>query len=233
MFKRLIMLGLLSAVTVLTGCGLFEPDVPPAPPSQLEATQGSYVRSVLLVWIPSEGADRYEITRATNAEGDFELVAETAQAMYKDTEVGTGRTYWYRVRACSPSGCSEYTEAVSGYAVAEGADLPLPPTGISATDGEYDDRIRITWMEVTGATHYRVHRAEEKDGNYDELADTETPHLNDRTAEPEETYWYKVRSCNEHGCSTLSSADSGYRKPPSNDGPPPPPPGSVLDFGSH
>ncbi len=36
---------------------------------------------------------------------------------------------------------------------------PAAPTGVSASDGEFTDRIRVTWNSMNGADEYRVHRA--------------------------------------------------------------------------
>lgn len=35
---------------------------------------------------------------------------------------------------------------------------PAAPTGVSASDGTFADRVRVTWAAVTGATSYRVYR---------------------------------------------------------------------------
>jgi PKD repeat protein len=37
---------------------------------------------------------------------------------------------------------------------------PGIPTGVSASDGTYPDRVRVTWNPVVGATQYRVYRAD-------------------------------------------------------------------------
>lgn len=178
-------------------------------PTDLEATQGSYVRLVLLVWAPVEGADRYEILRARSAADEFTMIGQSNQALYEDTDVTAGRTYWYKVRACSPNGCSEPSEEASGYAASDGPKVPLPPTGVTATDGTHTDRVHISWEAVDGADEYLVHRADEQDAHYGPLASVETTSYDDATAEPGATYWYRVRTCDINGCSTMSSASRG------------------------
>ncbi len=86
------------------------------------------------------------------------------------------------------------------------------PMGLSATDGEHTDRVRISWDAVPGATRYEVHRAHSRYGEYYKIKETATTIYDNFDVTPGETYWYKVMACNDCGCSDFSESDSGYAR---------------------
>ncbi|MBC7317964.1 hypothetical protein H5T57_01740, partial [Candidatus Bipolaricaulota bacterium] len=87
---------------------------------------------------------------------------------------------------------------------------PPAPQNLSASDGEYADEIIVTWAAVRGATRYEVFRATSEDGEYEKIGETKLTRFSDTTASPNVLYWYRVRACNQFGCSSFSHADSGY-----------------------
>lgn len=204
-----------------SGCGDFcapvkgraHPRRVPSTPTDVQASQGTYADHIALMWSAVEGATYYEIYRAETVGGGFKLLATVEEPQYDDYEVTPGQTYWYKVRACNDSACSELSEAVSGYVMG----LPVP-TGVSATDGDYVDKIVITWNAVEGATSYIVYRAETEEGPFESIAEVEETSYEDLDVAPHKTYWYKVRACNADACSGLSEADEGKTA-----GPPLPP----------
>ena len=103
---------------------------------------------------------------------------------------------------------------------------PLPPTGVSASDGTYTDRVRVTWDAVAGATSYEVWR-----NNSDSSAaatriasSVAGTAYDDTTVVPGTTYWYWVKATSAHGTSAFSDSDSGRADP---GGQPPEPPENV------
>jgi fibronectin type 3 domain-containing protein len=91
------------------------------------------------------------------------------------------------------------------------ASPPPPPTGVSASDGSYTDRVRVVWNAASGATSYRVYRATSSGGAKTYLGAPTGTAFNDTSAVPGITYYYWVRSCNSAGCSGYSAYDTGYR----------------------
>ncbi len=86
------------------------------------------------------------------------------------------------------------------------------PTNVAASDGTYDNKVRISWSEVEYATHYRVYR-----GNSSmivALGDwTNDLFYNDNTALPGHTYTYYVKAATSSSgefSGTFSAGDSGY-----------------------
>jgi hypothetical protein len=89
---------------------------------------------------------------------------------------------------------------------------PPTPTGVTASDGLYTDRIYVSWNYVANATTYNVYRAVSAPTLYfTYLAyDVPSPFYNDFTATPGVKYYYKVRAINSYGMSWFSSDDGGY-----------------------
>mgnify|MGYP001073866422 FL=1 len=208
-------IGLLVMGLVLAGCGLLE-QMPPLPPdkapTELSASFGTELHSVILSWAPVERATSYQVFRAETAEGEFARIGATTAQSFQDRvgEGNQGRWYWYQVRACNAAGCGPRSEVVRGY-----AGRPPAPENVRATQGTYTDKIVISWDPVPGATHYHVHRDRSRDGDYRELvsAFVESNSVEDKEVRPATWYWYKVVACNRHGCSHLSAPAAGYCGP--------------------
>ncbi len=106
----------------------------------------------------------------------------------------------------------------------EGVDLPPPggvtvtsgyappaPTGVSASDGDYTDRVRVSWNSSSGASGYEVWRhISNSSGSASKIGDPLSSPYDDTTAVAGTTYYYWVKAVNAGGTSGFSSSDSGY-----------------------
>ncbi len=95
-----------------------------------------------------------------------------------------------------------------------GIDLsakPVFPEKVNATDGEYDSYIRITWEPVINADEYKVYRAHDAYGNYEEVSSWISDTVFEDSSIPDaSTYYYTVKARNNNGTSNLSDYTSGY-----------------------
>ena len=92
-----------------------------------------------------------------------------------------------------------------------GADLAAP-TGFSATDRAYANKVGLRWDAIRGATLYRILRNTTNDlGSAADVGTTPANYFFDSSAVPEQTYFYWVRSENASYVSTFSSPDQGTR----------------------
>ena len=90
---------------------------------------------------------------------------------------------------------------------------PDQVTGISASDGTFSGRVRISFNPVDGAMVYRVFRCLD-------MGDTcglpigypKTGTFDDRKADPGTVYYYRVRACTTSVCGSVSDADSGFAR---------------------
>ena len=202
-----VTIGLLAAGMILGGCALLGL-VAPGVPTGVDASDGSSLDRIAIVWESVSGALRYEVWRAPSEDGSYEKIGETPGTTYSDDTVTPNTTYWYRVKACNRSGCSDLSTADSGYAAGEG--ISQVPTGVSATDGTYTDRVRVTWNPSPGATSYEVWRDVARGGPYNLRGTVSGTTYDDRDASPGVVYWYKVKACNASGCSAFSAPDLGF-----------------------
>lgn len=85
------------------------------------------------------------------------------------------------------------------------------PTGVQATDGEFTDRVRVTFNPVDGASVYEVFRCL-TDGQTcgSPIGFPETGTFDDTGGNPGTVYYYRVRACNTTTCGALSEADTGF-----------------------
>lgn len=197
------------------GCSAFSPadsgfrygQKPPAPPQNVQASDGTYTDRIRITWSPSLGATYYEIHRSDIPGADYIGIAQTSATFYEDREIVRGRVYWYRVKACNPYGCSDPSEPDSGSAALQ---LPGAPQNVQASDGTYSDRVRITWSAVSGAARYEVWRALTREGEYELLRNVTATSYDDTQVTAGTVYWYKVRAWNALGYGPFSEPDSGY-----------------------
>ena len=88
------------------------------------------------------------------------------------------------------------------------------PVGVSASDGEFQDIIRLTWEDVADETSYQVFRCDSdistSCGSATELP-ADTIQFDDIGNEIVGGYhYYRVKSCIDAVCSDFSATDSGY-----------------------
>lgn len=121
----------------------------------------------------------------------------------------------YNVKA--QARCASDTSVVSSWSSAKSVTtyvLPSTPTGVSATKGTYEDRVRVTWNAVSGATKYEIYRSTEECGTYTKIGESATTSYDNTGVTALQVYWYKVKAYNPCGYSDLSSASYGYAGTP-------------------
>ena len=92
------------------------------------------------------------------------------------------------------------------------AAAPLAPLGVSASDGDYADKVGVMWNTVRGAALYRVFRSASNDSSSAaEVGTTAANYFFDSTATPNQTYFYWVRAENAGATSNLSVSAQGLR----------------------
>ena len=190
--------GSLWSFTTIGGGG-----VPPFPPSNVAASDGTYTDRIIISWNASGGATKYRVFR------DGTNIAEVSDTSYEDTSVTMWQNYNYFVQAGNNAGWSGNSATNSGYA----GDL-TSPTGVTASDGMFTDRIRVTWNPSVGATKYQLYR----DGNL--IANTTDTTYDDTSVVQWQSYEYTVKAGNDYVWTPVSSdSDTGYAgslAPPTN-----------------
>ncbi len=91
--------------------------------------------------------------------------------------------------------------------------IPAPPAGVSATDGAFTDRIRVTWLASPNATSYEIWRGTSNSpSSAIGLGSVATLAFDDTGTAPGQTFWYWLKAKNSSGTSGFSAGDSGWRK---------------------
>ena len=186
--------------------------VPPAAPYYLAATVGTTNRVNLFWYDFRQDEDGFKIERAPDAGGSPGIWGEIATlsaanapyGSYTDTNVAANTTNWYRVRAFSIIGISDYS------APANVAVVPPPaPSYLSAAP--FADRVNLAWSEyypgeIDGFRLERAPDAGGSPGTWTQIANLGggTSYYTDPGRAANATYWYRLRAYNWVGESPYS-----------------------------
>jgi subtilisin family serine protease len=178
-------------------------------PITVNASDGDHVGYVSLTWGEQSNVS-YQVYR--NPENSPEtatiLVSGLTSNSYNDSTANPGTIYYYWVKACYSISCSDFSEPDSGW---RGYQTIPSPEGVSASDGEFTDKVQISWYEVGGATKYKIFRhTSDSFMNAELLAEQTTILYDDFTASNNTNYYYWVQACNGDECSDYSISDIGY-----------------------
>ena len=149
-----------------------------------------------------DGSEFRTLTLSTNNQGDY---VSNPWLITSDTFVPGTYTLW---------GVDDTTGISSGRT--SFVITLSPPTGVSASDGTYADKVHITWNSVNGASYYRVYRATSSGGTKTALGSWQTSRSYDDTSvTPGTTYYYWVKAATDSSgsqASDYSPYDTGWAK---------------------
>jgi fibronectin type 3 domain-containing protein len=181
-----------------------------SPPGRPTVSSG--IDHITLSWSAALTADGYGIYRSTSTTpASFVRIDSIgiSPRVYYDT-VTTSSTYYYKLTAF----CSGLESEQGIMSVGAQRQLPSPPTGISATDGTLPDSVRVTWNASSGADYYKLYRDIDAGFANPVLVGSPTITQHTDTVTSDVVFYYRVKACNAAGESVLSSADQGFRMPP-------------------
>ncbi len=162
----------------------------PATPASPAATSSSY-NSIKISWSSVSGASGYRVYRATSSTGTYKLVKTTSSKSYTDTELTTGKNYYYKIRAYKTVNGSKVFGSYT--AVMKAGPVPSVPISLQAIYS-VDGVVILTWNETEGTDGYEVYKAAASDGAYELLAAVTTAEYSDIGEMAETTCYYKVRA---------------------------------------
>ena len=162
---------------------------------ELGSVQPAAYDKLKLTWKPLDYAQRYAVYRK-NSGNRWEKIADLSKdsLSYVDTELKTGNSYTYTVRAYRVN--SDGVKKIGGYdkTGVTGRVTPLRPQLGSVVSVAYD-QLKVTWKKTGGATGYRVYR-KVRGGNFSRIktVDANTTSYVDNTAKTGTEYVYTVRA---------------------------------------
>ena len=185
---------------------------PPSPPTGVSASDGTSASQVRITWNASLGADIYEVYRALMPTAAKTLIASTSNTSWDDKNVSCG-IFYYWVKAKGSAGTSNFSNSDPGYAIL--CPPPAPPTGVSASDGTFTDKIRITWNPSANATAYDIYRADFSGGEKIKVGTSSTTSFDDHSVGVGRSYCYWVKALKSTTASDFSlNFDTGFRMCP-------------------
>jgi cytochrome c peroxidase len=104
-----------------------------------------------------------------------------------------------------------FTTSSAGRVLVAGGTLS-PPSGVSASDRDYADKVGVMWNTVRGAALYRIFRGTTGDPSLaTDVGTTVANYFFDTTGVANQNYFYWVRAENGGMNSSLSNGDQGTR----------------------
>ena len=176
----------------------------PAVPTNVQASDGTYTTEVLISWPAVPGASYYQIYRADTQDGTKTLFGSPTNPSFDDTSAVTDTIYYYWVRACDQTGCSDFSTPDTGWR------NMMPPSDVQATGGTYPDKVIVTWNSSGGSFTYFIYRSTDNSGNEILLGNTTQTTFVDLTSMPGIYYYYKVTVCLAQLCSDFSFSAKGW-----------------------
>jgi fibronectin type 3 domain-containing protein len=177
-------------------------------PGSVSATDGTSTDNVEVSWDGPPGSTSYQVYRCTGTSTATcgSAVGSPTASPYQDATAPRGTTYYYRVKACAgASNCSAFSDYDSGW-----RGVPAP-TGVTASDGTYTDRVAVSWSSVPAVSGYEVYRATASDGTKTLIGSPAGTSFDDTTATRSRVHYYWVKACGSNYCSDFSSYDTGWR----------------------
>lgn len=113
----------------------FDPPIAPTSPVDLVGFPDD--QQVRLTWTRPYGAASFDVKRALDPAGPFELIASVSDTTFSDTNIGNGANIYYVIAAVNDAGSSENSEHVAIRAGVPNTREPLADT--YARSGAYAD----------------------------------------------------------------------------------------------
>ncbi len=144
-----------------------------------------------LYWSSVPGATSYRIYRADSQTGTKEQILVTANLNGIDTTAVAGKTYYYFVAAFNKN-----TMIRSAYSTSRKVTMTKISAPIIKSAAKTSNGVALTWSTSTGATSYRIYRADSSTGAKTLLNVQAGTTFTDTTAVSGKTYYYYVAAFN-------------------------------------
>ena len=183
-------------------------------PNGVIASNELYENKITVSWNQTTGATGYKIYRGTspvNPGLNMTLIATVNSSTFSYDDTNTDLLYAVNYYYCIKAFCTLAEDESDFSSPALGilqTPTPAQPTGLSASQGTYSDKVSLTWNAVTNASSYLIYR----DGV--QIATSTTNSYDDTTGATSycQSYTYYVESINNFGnISTASSSVTGYK----------------------
>ncbi|NLE01332.1 MAG: hypothetical protein GX640_15810 [Fibrobacter sp.] len=171
------------------------------PPSGIMITENMTDSTITIRWKAVPGITSYIIFKSDKENGSYEELGKRNDTTITIKSI-PGDTVYYKIAVIVQNDkCGLLSNAVMGYV----SPRVTPPENVNASQGLYDNYIKISWNRVAGAQKYIIYRTTTQNG---------IPAIIDSTKDT--TYTDTVNSASEYFYSISSQGSNGYRSQRSN-----------------
>jgi hypothetical protein len=125
-----------------------------AAPTNVSATDGTYEDRTVITWTGVSGATSYEVWRHTsNNSGGAARLSSNATTPFNDSGGSLGKPYYYWVKACNSSGCSNFSNTDTGYRQTPGVTLLYAPA-LTPSAATCDNYWKVATLGYQGTNAY-------------------------------------------------------------------------------
>lgn len=158
-------------------------------PASITVTPTSY-NKVKVTWKAAPNAYGYKVYRATSKNGSYTDIATTRTLNFTDTNLATGKTYYYKVRAYN------YVDSTKVYGNYSNILSAKPMLATPSTYVYYNknSKIQLSWKAISGASGYEIYRATSKNGTYVYRTSNKNNIYTNTGIIKGKVYYYKVRA---------------------------------------
>ena len=162
---------------------------------------------VTLSWLPSPGADSYQVQRSTVSGSNYATVATlSGTSSYTDTGLTNGTTYYYVITAIGDQGMSATSPQIA--AVPGVLNIPTNLVGVAGYN-----QASLSWTAPIGAVSYNVKRSLTGTSNFTAIASVTSTSYLDTGVSNGISYYYVVTAVSswsaESGTSNMATVAVG------------------------
>ncbi|EKP11630.1 C1 family peptidase [Leptospira borgpetersenii] len=208
-------------------------DSNPVAPSSITASQGSFTDKVLINWEVVPNAVGYEIHRKGPGDSNFGKIGLASTNSFNDDGVQPNLAYRYKIMTLTDSSVSDLSQGeVIGFAKTEELKPPPKVLGVKATQGQYDNKIELTWEPGGASSEYQIFKWNKAQKRYNPIGNSKVNSYVDHSAAKKGIVEFYVVSGKLGGkTGEPSDAVSGFTAQPKT--PPAKPLGLVASRGSY
>ncbi|TGK01898.1 cysteine protease [Leptospira langatensis] len=186
--------------------------VKPLPPKEISASQGSFSDKVTLTWESIPLAIGYEIYRKGSGDSSFSKIGLSQTNGFTDDGVQKDYAYSYKIATLTDTDSSDLSNGeVIGYAKTEEAKAPPKVVGLKASQGQFSNKIDLTWEVIDGANDYSIYKWSATQKKYLSLGKAKVATYSDNgAAKNGVTEFYVVAAIGNGKTGEPSDAASGF-----------------------
>lgn len=169
--------------------------------------------SVQLAWSEIDGVANYNIAKADSS-FKWKTIGTSKTPDYVDNSAKSGEVNYYRVNAVLNSKLtSDWSDSIS-VEVANQSLLPNQVSSLSATSGDYANKIQLSWKAAPGAKNYFLFRFDENAEPSGQFEVSGTSYTDaDTTIQNGKSFIYTVIAANDLGYAEPSEVAFGKTDP--------------------